>query len=192
MQLNLRLELKADQFRNLRCSSQERQLTLSGCSSGFPTINAESADAIRTAGIVGQRLHVDVDFDSQREFDANNNLHVWYEGWKTNSLRRVEAGNVTFRCGLALHHLGRSRQQLRRAGHRAGRSVGTPRHPRAAEGQRREGPVLQRRRRHEPSPSIARRATSTTRPAGSSSDRPGGTSGYPAVDILQLEPVAAT
>src|SRR5881392_1083161 len=30
LDLNLRLELKADQFRNLRCSSQELQLTLSG------------------------------------------------------------------------------------------------------------------------------------------------------------------
>ncbi len=80
MQLNLRIELKADQFRNLRCSSQELQATLSGCSSGFPTITPNPQYAIRTAGIVGQRLHVDVDFDSQREFDANNNIHVWYEG----------------------------------------------------------------------------------------------------------------
>src|SRR2546425_575155 len=39
MQLNLRFELKADQFRNLRCTSQERQLAISGCSAGFPTIS---------------------------------------------------------------------------------------------------------------------------------------------------------
>jgi hypothetical protein len=96
MQLNLRFELKADQFRNLRCTSQERQLALSGCSGGFPTITPNPQYAIRTAGIVGQRLHIDVDFDSQREFDANNNLHVWYEGLEDEILRRVEAGNVTF------------------------------------------------------------------------------------------------
>jgi len=98
MELNLRLELKADQFRNLRCTSQELQLTLSGCSAGFPTITPNPQYAIRTAGIVGQRLHVDVDFDSQREFDANNNLHVWYEGLEDEFLRRVEAGNVTFQA----------------------------------------------------------------------------------------------
>jgi len=98
MQLNLRIELKADQFRNLRCSSQELQATLSGCSSGFPTITPNPQYAIRTAGIVGQRLHVDVDFDSQREFDANNNIHVWYEGLEDEFLRRVEAGNVTFQA----------------------------------------------------------------------------------------------
>src|SRR5881394_3940313 len=96
MDLNLRLELKADQFRNLHCTSQELQVTLSGCSSGFPTITPNPQYAIRTAGVVGQRLHVDVDFDSQREFDANNNLHVWYEGLEDEVLRRVEAGNVTF------------------------------------------------------------------------------------------------
>jgi motility/secretion related protein SprA len=98
MQLNLRLELKADQFRNLRCTSQEQQVTFSGCSAGFPTITPNPQYAIRTAGIVGQRLHVDVDFDSQREFDANNNLHVWYEGLEDEVLRRVEAGNVTFQA----------------------------------------------------------------------------------------------
>ncbi len=98
MNLNLRFELKADQFRNLRCTSQEQQATFSGCSAGFPTITPNPQYAIRTGGIVGQRLHVDVDFDSQREFDANNNLHVWYEGLEDEILRRVEAGNVTFQA----------------------------------------------------------------------------------------------
>jgi len=98
MQLNVRFELKADQFRNLRCSSEERQLALSGCASGFPTITPNPQYAIRTAGVVGRRLHINVDFDSQREFDANNNLQVWYEGLEDEILRRVEAGNVTFQA----------------------------------------------------------------------------------------------
>ena len=96
MQLNLRFELKADQFRNLRCSVFERQQAISGCTAGFPTITPNPQYAIRTLGVVGQRLHVNVDFDSQREFDANNNLQVWYEGLEDEVLRRVEAGNVSF------------------------------------------------------------------------------------------------
>ena len=96
MQLNLRFELKADQFRNLRCTASERQLALSGCEAGFPTITPNPQYAIRTGGVVAQRLHLDVDFDSQREFDANNNLRIWYEGLEDEILRRVEAGNVTF------------------------------------------------------------------------------------------------
>jgi len=98
MQLNLRFELKADQFRNLRCSSEERLLAISGCNAGFPTISPNPQYAIRTNGVVGQRLHINVDFDSQREFDANNNLQVWYEGLEDEILRRVEAGNVTFQA----------------------------------------------------------------------------------------------
>jgi hypothetical protein len=98
MDLNVRFELKADQFRNLRCSSEERQLALSGCSGGFPTITPNPQYSIRTAGVVGRRLHINVDFDSQREFDANNNLQVWYEGLEDEILKRVEAGNVTFQA----------------------------------------------------------------------------------------------
>lgn len=98
MQLNIRFELKADQFRNLRCTPDERQLAISGCTAGFPTISPNPQYAIRSAGVVGQRLHINVDFDSQREFDANNNLQVWYEGLEDEILQRVEAGNVTFQA----------------------------------------------------------------------------------------------
>ena len=96
MDLSLRFELRADQFRNLRCSAFEQQQAFSGCRAGFPTITPTPQYAIRSGGVVGQRLHLDVDFDSQREFDANNNLQVWYEGLEDEILRRVEAGNVTF------------------------------------------------------------------------------------------------
>src|SRR5256712_1783312 len=98
MQLNVRFELKADQFRKLRCSAIDLQQALSGCAAGFPTISPNPQYSIRSGGVVGQRLHLNVDFDSQREFDANNNLQVWYEGLEDEPLRRVEAGNVTFQA----------------------------------------------------------------------------------------------
>jgi hypothetical protein len=96
MELNVRFELSADRFQNLRCSALERQAALSGCQGGFPTITPNPQYAIRSGGVVGQRFHVNVDFNSEREFDANNNLQVWYEGLEDEILRRVEAGNVTF------------------------------------------------------------------------------------------------
>jgi len=98
MELNVRFELKADRFQNLKCTPIEQQQAISGCRAGFPTISPVPQYAVRTAGVVGQRLHVNVDFDSQREFDANNNLKVWYEGLEDDILKRVEAGNVTFRA----------------------------------------------------------------------------------------------
>ncbi|HEX9703912.1 MAG TPA: cell surface protein SprA [Gemmatimonadales bacterium] len=96
LELNLRFELKADQFRNLRCTTFDRQTALAGCNPGFPTITPNPQYAVRTAGVIAQRLHVNVDFNSEREFDANNNLQVWYEGSEDAILRRIEAGNVTF------------------------------------------------------------------------------------------------
>src|SRR5205823_12028537 len=90
MELNVRFELKADRFQNLKCTPIEQQQAISGCRVGFPTISPVPQYAIRTAGVVGQRLHVNVDFDSQREFDANNNLRVWYEGLEDDVLKRVE------------------------------------------------------------------------------------------------------
>ena len=96
MDLNVRFELKADRFKNLRCTHFDRQLAISGCDPGFPTITPNPQYGIRTTGLIGQRLHVNVDFNSEREFDANNNLQVWYEGLEDEILRRVEAGNVTF------------------------------------------------------------------------------------------------
>jgi hypothetical protein len=96
LDMSLRFELKADRFRNLRCDALARQQALSGCAGGFPTISPNPQYAIRSGGVVGRRLHLNVDFDSQREFDANNNLQLWYEGLEDEMLRRVEAGNVTF------------------------------------------------------------------------------------------------
>jgi hypothetical protein len=46
---------------------------------------------------VSDRVYVNVDFDSEREFSANNNINVFYQGLEDEILRRVEVGNVTFR-----------------------------------------------------------------------------------------------
>ncbi|HYK09818.1 MAG TPA: cell surface protein SprA [Gemmatimonadales bacterium] len=96
LQLNVRFEVRADQFRNLACTSDELQNPLAGCAAKFPTISPNPQYSILSSGIIGQRLHVNVDFNSQREFDANNTIQVWYEGLPDEVLRRVEAGNVSF------------------------------------------------------------------------------------------------
>lgn len=97
LQLNVRFEVKADQFRNLACTADQLQAgPLSGCEAKFPTISPNPQYSILSSGVIGQRLHVNVDFSSQREFDANNTIQVWYEGLPDEILRRVEAGNVSF------------------------------------------------------------------------------------------------
>ena len=96
LQLNVRFEVKADQFRNLACTPDEIQNPLAGCAAKFPTISPNPQYSILSSGVIGQRVHVNVDFNSQREFDASNTIQVWYEGLPDEVLRRVEAGNVSF------------------------------------------------------------------------------------------------
>src|SRR5213075_692963 len=100
MDLNLRLELKADQFRNLHCTSQELQVTLSGCSSGFPTITPNPQYAIRTAGVVGQRLHVDVDFDSSASSTPTTTCMSGTRAWRTKCCAAWRPGTSRFRPRL--------------------------------------------------------------------------------------------
>ncbi|MGD0485265.1 MAG: cell surface protein SprA, partial [Gemmatimonadales bacterium] len=51
---------------------------------------------VRSGGVVGQRVHLNVDYDSKREFEASNNIQVYYQGMEDEILRRVDVGNVTF------------------------------------------------------------------------------------------------
>ncbi len=51
---------------------------------------------MRSGGVVGQRVHLNVDYDSKREFEASNNIQVYYQGMEDEILRRVDVGNVTF------------------------------------------------------------------------------------------------
>ncbi len=96
LQLHARFEMKMDQFRNLRCTAADVINPVSGCRGGFPTPSLDQQFDVRAGGVVGDRVHVNVDYDSQREFSANNDIHVYYEGLEDEILRRVEVGNVTF------------------------------------------------------------------------------------------------
>jgi len=39
---------------------------------------------------------VNLDYDTQREFDASNNISIYYEGKRNEFVQRLEVGNVTF------------------------------------------------------------------------------------------------
>ena len=68
------------------------------CNRGlFPDLKPEMQFGLQVAGTISQRVHVDVDYDQRREFDAANNLNVYYEGLPDEILRRVEVGDVSFR-----------------------------------------------------------------------------------------------
>jgi len=96
LQLRARFEMKADQFKNRRCTPADLTNPVSGCEAGFPTPALDALFNVRAGGIVGDRVHINVDYDSEREFSANNNLNVYYQGLEDEILRRVEVGDVSF------------------------------------------------------------------------------------------------
>ena len=96
--LNARFELRYDHLKNLRCRPSDAALLSSGCTSSVTPPRLDPQFDVRTGGIVGERVHLDVDYNSQREFDASNNIKVFYQGLQDEVLQRVEIGNVTFRA----------------------------------------------------------------------------------------------
>jgi hypothetical protein len=98
VQVNLRLETKTERDRNLRCNSVEaaQVSALSGCGAGFlpPTLGFNGT--IKSVGTVGDRVHVKVDYDMNREFDASQTVSLYYEGKPGEKLQRVDVGNINF------------------------------------------------------------------------------------------------
>ena len=96
--LNARIELVFDQLRSARCTAADAFNVASGCVGGFPTPTLQPRFDVRSNGIVGDRVHLDVDFDTEREFNANNSIIAYYQGLEDEILRRVDIGTVTFQA----------------------------------------------------------------------------------------------
>ncbi len=68
------------------------------CSPGlFPQLKPDMRFGIQVAGTISDRIHVNVDYDQKREFDAANNINVFYQGFADEILQRVEVGDVSIR-----------------------------------------------------------------------------------------------
>ncbi|MDH3208462.1 MAG: hypothetical protein OEO79_17815, partial [Gemmatimonadota bacterium] len=62
----------------------------------FPQLSPDLLFGVQIDGTIADRIHVDVDFDQAREFDAANRINLYYEGREDDLLRRLEVGDVTF------------------------------------------------------------------------------------------------
>lgn len=91
-----RTELRTEKLKNLRCTPAQLIDLNSGCRGGFKAPRFDTYLAVKAGGLIGRRLHVDVDYDTERDFTARNNLQVYYEGLEDEIVRRVEVGSVTF------------------------------------------------------------------------------------------------
>ncbi|HUG42589.1 MAG TPA: cell surface protein SprA [Longimicrobiales bacterium] len=61
----------------------------------FPRLQPELAFGVQVGGTISERIHVDVDYDQRREFDAANNINVYYQGFDGEVLQRLEMGDVS-------------------------------------------------------------------------------------------------
>lgn len=92
----VRFELRTDRLRNERCGPALLLDPNSGCRGGFKPPRLDNQVNVRSSGILGRRVHVAVDYDTERDFSANNNIQVYYEGLEDEIIRRIEVGTVTF------------------------------------------------------------------------------------------------
>ncbi|HEX6434343.1 MAG TPA: cell surface protein SprA, partial [Gemmatimonadales bacterium] len=92
----VRLELRTDRLRNERCNAAQLQNPNSGCRGGFKPPRLDNQVNVRSSGIIGQRVHLAMDYDTERDFSANNNVQVYYQGLEDEIIRRIEVGTVTF------------------------------------------------------------------------------------------------
>jgi hypothetical protein len=91
-----RLEFKGERTSNDRCFANQVYSLTFRCASQI-TPQLDFTFSLRSAGLVSDRVRVDVDYDSQREFDGSNNISLSYRGGAGDFLERLEIGNVTFR-----------------------------------------------------------------------------------------------
>ncbi len=91
------LDIRTERVKNERCTAFELQDPNSNCGGRIRAPRLDNFIDVRAAGLLGQRVHVTVDFQSQRDFSANNLIQVYYEGLQDEIIRRLEVGTVTFR-----------------------------------------------------------------------------------------------
>ena len=94
VELNARLESRVDRLRNLNCTAVDVARVTAGCQSTFPTPDLAQQWELRAGGVIADRINVLVDFDSEREFSADNTINLWYQGVEDEIVRRVEVGNI--------------------------------------------------------------------------------------------------
>ena len=83
-------------MREERCSPTLLLDPNSGCRGGFKAPSLDNQVNIRSSGLLGQRVHVNVDFDTERDYSSNNNVQIYYEGLQDEIVRRVDVGTVVF------------------------------------------------------------------------------------------------
>jgi hypothetical protein len=93
---SLQFQIGTTRQRNLACTPAQVQDPSSGCGGGFKTPSIDNTVQLVSRGIFAQRFHLNIDFDSKRDYSANNIISAWYQGLEDEKLRSVNIGTVQF------------------------------------------------------------------------------------------------
>lgn len=93
----LALEMATERMENLRCTGWELQDPQSGCQPRFSAPRIDNTLQLAVRGVIGQRLFVDVNLDTERDYANANTIRAYYEGLEDEVLQRVDVGTVQFR-----------------------------------------------------------------------------------------------
>lgn len=91
---SLQFEIGTTRQRNLSCTPAQVQNPSSGCAGGFKSPSIDNTVMLSSRGIFAKRFHLNVDFDSKRDYGANNIVSAWYQGLEDEKLEFVNVGNV--------------------------------------------------------------------------------------------------
>ena len=59
------------------------------------TFQIEQRQAFKIEGKIGDRISIQVDQDSERDFDFENNMEIYYTGTEDEIVQKIEAGNIS-------------------------------------------------------------------------------------------------
>lgn len=62
--------------------------------SKFPKLDLEQILRVKVEGTIGEKIHVFIDHDSEREFQEKNKIRVMYEGTEDEILQKIELGDT--------------------------------------------------------------------------------------------------
>ncbi|MES1259741.1 MAG: hypothetical protein ABUL71_04035, partial [Gemmatimonadota bacterium] len=91
---SLQFTINTTRTRNLACTALQVQDVASGCSGGFKGPNISNLVLLTTRGVFAQRYHLNIDFDTQRDYAAGQIVSIYYQGLVDEKLKRVDVGTV--------------------------------------------------------------------------------------------------
>ena len=93
-QVDLRVNGQADINAGFNYRKSDRQAALTGGDAGQVDPDFKQDLRLGITGTVGDKLQIDVDWDTQNQFDYQNQVKLKYTGYEDEIIQSVEAGNV--------------------------------------------------------------------------------------------------